>query len=416
MYLGLSRAHFLSPTGQCKPWDASADGYCRAEGCGLFVLKRFSDAVAEGDRIHGVIRGIEVNQCGTAKSITHPDAETQARLFKQLFNKTKIDPSTISVVEAHGTGTQAGDFAEVSSLQAAFGSSRSPTNPLFLSSIKGNMGHCEAASGAAGLTKLLLMMQRKQIPPQASFKTLNPRLATIEQHNIVVPTTARPWQALGHSPRRALLNNFGAAGSNAALIVEEYQAQSYRSSSTARSCHVLNISAKTSDALERLREAYCEYISRSTAKNNLTNLCWSANARRREYDMYRISVTGSSADELLRKLQQAECPSRWSPPPHGSANVFVFSGQGAVYPGMGAELLSTAPVFAEQVLLCNSILSDAGFPSVETLIGDDDERFGKLDEKEQVVVAQCACFVLEYSLAKLWMSWGVQPDMLIGHR
>ncbi|KAF9631050.1 conidial yellow pigment biosynthesis polyketide synthase [Lasiodiplodia theobromae] len=415
MYLGLSRAHFLSPTGQCKPWDASADGYCRAEGCGMFVLKRFSDAVAEGDRIHGVIRGIEVNQCGTAKSITHPDAETQARLFKQLFNKTKIDPSTINVVEAHGTGTQAGDFAEVSSLQAAFGSSRSPTNPLFLSSIKGNMGHCEAASGAAGLSKLLLMMQQKQIPPQASFKTLNPRLATIEQHNIVVPTTARPWHAPGHSPRRALLNNFGAAGSNAALIVEEYQAPPHRNVSPVRSCHVLNISAKTSDALERLREAYCEYISRSTANSSLTSLCWSANARRREYDMYRISVTGSSPDELLRKLQQAECPSRWSPPQHGSANVFVFSGQGAVYPGMGAELLSTAPLFAEQVLLCNSVLTDAGFPSVETLIGDDDGRFGKLDEKEQVVVAQCACFVLEYSLAKLWMSWGVQPDMLIGH-
>ena len=196
MYLGLSRAHFLSSTGQCKPFDETADGYCRSEGCGIVVLKRLSRAIDEGDRIHGIIRGVELNQSGESKSITHPDHSTQAELFRKLLAKTNVAPEMISVVEAHGTGwsvvvpltflllmpksrqlgTQAGDYSESRSLRAVFGPDRTTENPLYISSLKGNMGHAEAASGVAGLAKLLLQMKHQQITHQASLKKLNPRL------------------------------------------------------------------------------------------------------------------------------------------------------------------------------------------------------------------------------------------------
>ncbi|KAL1636985.1 polyketide beta-ketoacyl-synthase [Diplodia intermedia] len=432
MYMGLSRAHFLSPTGQCKPWDASADGYCRGEGCGMFVLKKLSDAVAEGDRVYGVIRGIEVNQCGTAKSITHPDAETQALLFKSMLTKTKIHPDTISVVEAHGTGTQAGDYAEVNSLQAAFGSARAPNNPLILSSIKGNIGHAEAASGAAGLAKLLLMMQKQRILPQAAYQTLNPRLASIAAHNIVVPTQATKWATpTPGAPRRALLNNFGAAGSNAALIVEEYPQQqptalrSRPAPAAARSAHVLTLSAKSADALERLRLAYCASLDAADAAAAspahsaaaLASICYTANARRQAFAAFRLAVTGSTLSDVSQKLRQQS-----QPPARGSNTtdhlpVFVFSGQGAVYPGMGAELLGTsaAPAFRDAVRECNDALAAAGFPTVDALLLGEEDAGKALDETDRIVVAQCACFVVEYALAALWRACGVAPAAVVGH-
>ncbi|KAF3344566.1 Alpha,alpha-trehalose-phosphate synthase [UDP-forming] 1 [Verticillium dahliae VDG2] len=265
MYLGLSRAHFLSPTGQCKPFDAEADGYCRAEGCALVVLKKLSQARAEGDHIYGVIRGIGVNQCGTAKSITHPDYKTQAELFSQTLQLSRLSSASIDVVEAHGTGTQAGDFAEVSSLSSVF-KGRPADNPLHLGSVKGNIGHVEAASGIAGLIKLLLMMKHETIPQQGSFQTLNPRLTPLaNEHNLVVPSSPRKWTRTKGHPRRALLNNFGAAGSNAALILEEAprEASPTRASISQRSQHLLTMSARSAKALERLRSDYASFLHKN---------------------------------------------------------------------------------------------------------------------------------------------------------
>ncbi|KAG7125496.1 Orsellinic acid synthase armB like protein [Verticillium longisporum] len=265
MYLGLSRAHFLSPTGQCKPFDAEADGYCRAEGCALVVLKKLSQARAEGDQIYGIIRGIGVNQCGTAKSITHPDYKTQAELFSRTLQLSRLSSASIDVVEAHGTGTQAGDFAEVSSLSSVF-KGRPADNPLHLGSVKGNIGHVEAASGIAGLIKLLLMMKHETIPRQGSFQTLNPRLTSLaNEHNLVVPNSPRKWTRTKGHPRRALLNNFGAAGSNAALILEEAprEASPTRVPISQRSQHLLTMSAKSAKALERLRSDYASFLDKN---------------------------------------------------------------------------------------------------------------------------------------------------------
>ncbi|EEY23691.1 phenolpthiocerol synthesis polyketide synthase ppsA [Verticillium alfalfae VaMs.102] len=342
---GRISAHFLSPTGQCKPFDAEADGYCRAEGCALVVLKKLSQARAEGDQVYGIIRSIGVNQCGTAKSITHPDYKTQAELFSQTLHRSRLSSASIDVVEAHGTGTQAGDFAEVSSLSSVF-KGRPADNPLHLGSVKGNIGHVEAASGIAGLIKLLLMMKHETIPGQGSFQTLNPRLTPLaNEHNFVVPNSPRKWTRTKGHPRRALLNNFGAAGSNAALILEEAP---------------------------------------------------------REVSSTRIQTTAASPQRIVSK------PSK---------TVFVFAGQGGAHEGMSAELLRTSSVFRNAVRECDTILRRHEFPTVESYLDPTPSAFshGSLHERDGIILVQCACFVLQYALTQLLRSFGLTPDLVLGH-
>lgn len=419
MFSGLSRAHFLSPTGQCKPFDESADGYCRSEGCGVVVLKKLSDAVKEGDHIYGVIRGIGVNQCGTSKSITHPDWETQAALARAVLKSSRTSSHTINVVEAHGTGTQAGDFAECSSIGSVFGL-RPPTNPLYVSSVKGNIGHAEAASGIASLAKLLLMMEKRKIPRQGSHKKLNPRLGKLIAGRIRIPTKTEEWnRGSGISTRRALLNNFGASGSNAVLVVEEYvrpvtrahQAQLGLPTSS-RPCHVLNISAKTEQALERLRFNYASHIGKNPSLS-IADLCYTANARREEYTPYKSSIIASSLGELLERLQQPCSSIKTNRNGKKKNTIFVFSGQGSIHMGMGADLLTTAPQFWNIVDEHDKILITNGFPAVTPFLANSGRP---CDAADDIVVSQCACFVLEYALARLWIAWGVTPDIVIGHR
>lgn len=383
------------------------------------MVKRLTDAVREGDHIYGVVRGIGVNQCGTAKSITHPDPKTQAELFEDVLSRSRVEPETIGVVEAHGTGTQAGDAAEIASLQSVLGD-RPPENPLHVTSVKGNIGHAEAASGIAGLAKLLLSLEKKQIPPQASHRKLNPRLASIKDHNIIVPTRLADWKPADHkkAPRRALLNNFGAAGSNAAVIIEEYTGQqrpAKRSvaSSPNRSAYVLNISAKTPGALEQLRNSYICYI-KEHPDVRIEDLCYTATARRREEGYpHRQSIVARNVSEILSQLESPKPqPPLTSKGKGPGRTVFVFSGQGGIYPGMGSELLTTAPRFRAAVDRCDVILSNKGFPRILPYLAGD----GSWNAEEETVVEQSACFVIEYALAQLLLYWGIRPDIVAGHR
>jgi len=323
----------------------------------------------------------------------------------------------------HSLGTQAGDFAEINSLQAVFGS-RAPTNPLQLMSIKGNIGHAEAASGVAGLAKLLLMMEKQKIPPQASFKDLNPRLSTISNHNFIIPTRLTDWRpaTAAKSPRRALLNNFGAAGSNAAIVLEEYlndhrPMRRLKTQLPTRSSYLLCVSAKTPAALEKLRNEYISYIERNP-ELKVEDLCYTANARRnQEGHAHRLSVIGASVDELAQSLRKLAGSA--SQPTGGSRNAtgpkktfFVFSGQGGIHVGAGQELLTTSPHFRAAVDKCDEILGRNGFPPVSPYIANN----GLWDEKKKPLVEQCACFVVEYGLAQLLLHWGIKPDVVAGHR
>ncbi|KAJ7634563.1 putative polyketide synthase [Roridomyces roridus] len=417
MYLGLDRGHFLSPTGQCKAFSASADGYSRSEGCALFVLKRLSDAEAagEGDRILGVIRGVEVNQSGLAHSITYPHAATQAALFRSVLENSGVDPERVNVVEAHGTGTQAGDPNEVASLRSVLSAKRAAANPLHITSVKANIGHLEAASGAAGLAKLLLMLRHKHIPRQISYspETRNPLISPLEQDHVVIVTEkeGRKWEPSHPGMTRvALLNNFGAAGSNTAIVVEEY-VRSSNATSPRDLPLVFGLSAKTPSALQDLRLSYIDWLrSPASAPIPLSDIAYTMTARRQMYS-HRIAVVAANRTELVDKLSN-------SPPAvvqtkakqeGESLVIFVFSGQGVAYRGMGRGLYEHSAVFRACVDECDVLLLKSGFCGVRDVI------LGRGEDGEEVQAIQTAIFVLECGLARLWMSWGLKPAAVVGH-
>jgi acyl transferase domain-containing protein len=413
MFIGLDRGHMLSPTGQCKAFDASADGYARGEGCGLFVLKRLSDARAENDKILGVIRGIEVNQSGLAHSITHPHHATQKALFDQLLERSGLEAHRVNVIEAHGTGTRAGDPTEVASIRNVFSIQRKSSNPLYLTSIKANIGHLEAASGAAGLAKLLLMLHYRIIPRQISLQHLNPDIAALEIDHTIIPTTHVPWTPSHNGMTRvALLNNFGAAGSNTALLLEEYLSPACTSPEPRGMPYVFGFSAKTEGALAELRTKYLQWLQHSANEAvRLSDIAYTMTARRQLYS-YRLAVTARDKTELIHKLSRGQVA---QPILRSSKVAFVFSGQGGQYFGMGQTLYRTCPRFQHDLDQCHRILIASGFPGVLQVINPDSPDSG-LSKQEALEAHQAAIFSLQYALARLWMAWGLTPAVVVGHR
>jgi len=415
MFIGLDRAHFLSPTGQCRVFDASADGYSRGEGCGLFVLKRLSDARVENDRILGVIRGIEVNQSGDARSITQPHIPTQIKLYRQLLERSSMSPEVVNVVEAHGTGTQSGDVSELESIRRVFSAGRSAENSLYITSIKANIGHLEAASGAAGLAKLLLMLQHRTIPRLISLVNLNPRIPELAADHTFIDTESRQWNPVGEGlPRMALLNNFGAAGSNCALLLQEYVPPDIPEESPPSSIpYVFGLSAKTEAALVSMRLQVVDWLtSADTQHASLGDIAYSLTARRQIYQ-HRVSLTARTRQELVESLLCGPSPTRVSGKKGRAA--FVFSGQGGQYVGMGSELYKSMPLFRSTIDQCHNLLDKAGFAGVVQYISSEG-NLSTLPEAEQLEVHHCAIFALEYAIAQLWIYWGITPAVVVGHR
>ncbi|KAF7327244.1 hypothetical protein MKEN_00301700 [Mycena kentingensis (nom. inval.)] len=407
MFLGLDRGHFLSPTGQCTAFDASADGYSRAGGCGLFVLKRLKDAEAENDRILAVIRGVEANQSGLAHSITYPHAATQATLFHKVLQTSGFSPDRINVVEAHGTGTQAGDPNEVASLRSVLCAGGRPAgNPLYITSVKANVGHLEAASGAAGLAKLLLMLQHRAIPAQISYRTRNPLIRPLEEDGTVIPQARCEWNpAVEGLPRVAMLNNFGAAGSNTAVVLEEYVSPTSSLSDT-ETTFVFGLSAKTSTALDALRVKYLDWLHcPESAAAPLANIAYTMTARRQIHS-HRVAVAASSRMELIDKLASLAIPSSHAATPPTSNAIFMFSGQGSQYFGMGREIYTQNMVFRSCVDECDRILINAGFPGVLPIILATPNGGSGLSEMKEIEACQAAIFVLECALARVWIGLG----------
>ncbi|GIJ90983.1 type I iterative polyketide synthase [Aspergillus pseudoviridinutans] len=418
MYLGLDRAHFLSPTGQCKPFDDSADGYCRSEGCAAFVVKKLGDALSEGDRILGVIRGIEINQSGNAHSITHPHSPTQEDLFQTLLKKTQIHPHQITVVETHGTGTQAGDPNELVSIRGALCNGRDPGNLLHFTSIKANIGHCEAASGGAALAKLLLMMRHGQIPPQISLKTLNRKIKDLGTDGSVIDRDGATWPRPSRHPRLALLNNFGAAGSNGALILQEYsspKAPPQHEEQCEAHSYMFGFSARSTTSLLAYKDVLLSYLEAPSVPSSLRDVAYTSTARRQILD-YRISVTGSTIQEIVDNLRNAEIYNiRESANPQPRA-VFAFSGQGSQYLGMGHELLTAYPEFKKVVLDCERWLLSNGYPGCLDVIACKDNQEQQSHSSSLLQQSlQTAVFVLEVALARLLISLGVMPTIVLGH-
>lgn len=410
----MDAGHFLSRSGQTAPFDSAADGYSRSEGCGIVVLKRLSDAILDNDRILGTIRAIEVNQSYENKSITRTHAPTQAALIRRLLSNAGVLPEQLDVVEAHAAGTRLGDASEVEALRSVF-SEAARQDPLYISSVKASIGHLEAASGVASLAKALLMMKHDLIPRQPRIRRLSPPIEALLSSSLVIPANASIiWPPRSDAkPRHALVNNYGAAGSNVSLLLEEHvdpQISNSQPTGTAISTLVFGMSASTERALEELREKYVAWLTTLPSHVSLLDICYSSTARRRKRD-YRLSFpfSGDERAGFIRSLQDCRITRVQSGKPEV---VFVYPGHGCQYPGMGKILYETCNTFKEEIDRYDILIVREGFPSFKSYLIDGIE----VPLEDAAIIEQTALLSYQLALSALWVSWGVSPAAVVGHR
>ena len=295
--INFSKAGMLAPDGRCKTFDAAADGYVRGEGCGVVVLKRLGDALADGDTVLAVVRGSAVNQDGASGGLTVPSGPSQEAAIRQAVAGAGLDPLQISYVEAHGTGTALGDPIELNALAAALCAQRPADQALRVGSVKSHIGHLEAASGIAGVIKVVLALRQRQIPPQLHFKTPNPRLDW-ERMPIRVAAQPEPWAPAG-GRRIAGVSAFGFSGTNAHVVLEEAPAGPERPLGAQRPLHLLTLSAKSQAALQQLAQRYLRHMEAHAQP--LADLCYTANSGRAQFN-HRLALVAGTAAELQAQL------------------------------------------------------------------------------------------------------------------
>ena len=404
----------LSPDGRCKTFDAAADGYARGEGGGIVVLKRLSDAVADGDNILALIRGSAANHDGKSNGLTAPNGAAQEAVIKQALANARVKPEQIQYVEAHGTGTPLGDPIEVLALGQVLCQNRSKQEPLMIGSLKTNFGHLEAAAGIASLIKVVLCLQNKQIPPHLHFQNPNPYIPW-DKLAIAIPTQLTSLSAQD-SPNFAGVSCFGMSGTNVHLIVEAANQVKIENHQDTQ-LHLLTLSAKSEAALGDLAQKYEDFLTQHPSAS-IADVCFTANTGRSHFD-HRLAIIAQSHQHLQQQLNSfiqqkpvAEVISGQLTSKKRPKIAFLFTGQGSQYVGMGKELYETQPVFRQYLDQCAQILSSQlEYPLWEILYTDTTEN----PLIHQTAYTQPALFALEYALAQLWISWGVQPDIVMGH-
>ncbi|RDL40910.1 putative Polyketide synthase [Venustampulla echinocandica] len=415
-YAGLSRAGFLSKTtGGCKTFREDADGYCRGEGIGVVVLKRLEDALADNDNILAVVRGADRNYSWDASSITHPSANAQASIIQRVLRNTGVEPADIGFVEMHGTGTTAGDSVEVKTVTTVFGS-RPKDNPLYVGAVKANFGHGEAAAGITSLLKAVQMLGQKTIPRQPGFPgPKDPTFDHLDAMNIRIPdsscpfpTPARPFSQDGKM--RILINNFDASGGNNCVLLEEAPEKTVSQIQDPRQNYTVAISARTTKSLQKNMERLSDYLLKHP-DIPVADVAYTSTARRIHEDLkksYTVDSTESLVALLQADLKKGLTGIRPATP---RSVVFAFTGQGSQYSGMAKQLFETCTPFRESVQSLHDLAVWQEFPSFLNLFTDDVTD----GISASPVQTQLAIVVLEMSLANLWKSWGVEPDLVIGY-
>ncbi|TVY17072.1 3-methylorcinaldehyde synthase [Lachnellula arida] len=403
-FLDLGRASFLSPTGQCKPFDAAADGYCRGEGVGLIVLKPLAEAIANNDQIFGVIPGISTNQGSDPKSITVPYSTSQVQLFNSVFQEATIDPSLITYVEAHGTGTQAGDPIEMSSIRQVL-STPTREHPINVGSIKANIGHAETSAGVAGVIKALLILNKGILPPLANFKCLNPKIPALEVDKIVISKTSQPWNV----PFRGIMvNGYGASGSNAALLLcqspRKFEKLASEVEGTPSFPIILTAASKAS--LQMYAKSLKNHLQTPEGSyKNIADVALTL-SKHRKCHRFAYTTTASGIRSLTQSLDNLDTISELQKTP--KKVVLAFSGQSARYVGLDKRFYDSCPTLQNHLSRCNQYLIDTGSPSI----------FPSIFETEplsDIVELQCGMFALQYSCARSWIDSGLKVDAVIGH-
>jgi acyl transferase domain-containing protein/thioesterase domain-containing protein/acyl carrier protein len=418
-FIGFSLNGMLSPDGRCKAFDATANGFVRAEGCGVVLLKPLSAALADGNPIYAVIRGTAANQDGRTNGITLPSAAAQETLVREACRSAGVSPEQVQYVEAHGTGTLVGDPIEASALGAALCEGRGAGRPLVIGSVKTNIGHMEAGAGIAGIIKTALALKHGQIPPSLHFKNPNPHI-DFENLKLRVAQQMEPFRNGSESPV-AGVNSFGFGGTNAHAILQALPVAAKirvppRKLPTDRA-HLLSLSARCEESLLGLAEKYTAFLSKGGEGCGLSldDICFTAGVHRTRHS-HRLCVAAGSREEMVEKLQafvagEARPGLSTGHVAGEQSPVFLFSGQGPQWWAMGRELLEQEPVFRAKIEECDALLREFGDWS---LIGEmkRDESSSRMD---QTSIAQPAIFALQVALAALWQSWGIRPAAAVGH-
>ncbi|GAA2961473.1 type I polyketide synthase [Actinokineospora diospyrosa] len=384
--ISLSKARMMAPDGRCKPFSAAANGYVRAEGCGIVVLKRLSDAERDGDNILAVVLGSATNQDGRRSGLTVPHGPSQQAVIRDALRDAGVSPAEVGFIETHGTGTALGDPIEAAALGAVFGERE---QPLVLGAVKSNFGHLESAAGIAGVIKAVLSVQHGTIPPNLHFE--KPSQFVDWSLPLRVPTAAEAWQ---RGRRVAGISSFGFSGSNCHIVLAGPEAPLAKATARHRSATVVTVSAASAPALRAAQRQLAEIATSEAA--------YTANTARSHFE-HRAAVVVSSEGELTTRTGHAS-----QTPPRVA---FLFTGQGAQHPRMGGWLMRGSKVFDETIRECDEVVQPLLGRSLRDLLD------GEVSEAElaRTEYAQPALFAYEFALARLWISWGVRPAAVLGH-
>ncbi len=407
--IAISAWGLLSPQGRCAAFDAAADGFVRGEGAGVVVLKRLTDAVRDGDQVLAVVRGSAVNQDGRSNGVTAPNTAAQCDVIADALRSGDVAPDSVNYVEAHGTGTVLGDPIEFEALAATYGHGG---DACALGAVKTNIGHLEAAAGIAGFIKATLAVQRATIPPNLHFSQWNPAIDAASTR-FFVPTQNSPWPT-AEGPRRAAVSSFGLGGTNAHVIIEqgsELAPVSEGGEDTGVS--TLVVTGKTAQRMAATAQVLADWMEGPGAEVAVADVAHTVNHHRARQATFGTVVARDRAQAIagLRALaagQHAPGVVSHQDGSPGPGTVFVYSGRGSQWAGMGRQLLADEPAFAAAVAELEPVfVEQAGF-SLRDVIATGKELVGI----EQI---QLGLVGMQLTLTELWRSYGVQPDLVIGH-
>lgn len=401
--VAVSQAGMMSPQGLCKTFDEGADGYVRAEGCGVVMLKDLRKAQEDGDRIYAVIKGSSVNQDGLTNGLTAPNRRSQEQVILQALERAGATPDDIGYVEAHGTGTRLGDPIEINALKALYGAATEGAPRCYVGSVKANIGHLEPAAGVAGFIKTVLQLHKRTILQQPSSGTLNP-LIQLDGSRLAIPRENLGWQ---QADRLAAVSAFSFGGTNCHLIVGSHAQPAVAAQAETGQNHLLLLSSKSEKALPALIHAYVQALQ-ADAQPSLRDLC-ATTANGREHFDYRVSVTDASPAGCIRKLQALDL-ANVGRAAEGVKIAFLFSGQGTQYFSMGHALYQRYAVVRQWIERGSVLIERALGVKAEDILWNDPSL-----DLNRTAFTQPALYVLEVAIAKLWESFGIVPSVVVGH-